>query len=342
MAFNYIGLKQIHETAKPYRNTNNYPYYDRNHRHKYFIPVEVNGEVEYHMHYYWKWTEQHMSVADFEQAKEHMGVRELEKWHQYTVDNDVPIPYWRKWYRADAPFGIIRSDNSIEFITEDFHQGLRMHLTDMTGKYFMRDCKSGGTIMVNHYYAPRQTYKRPVFMNMRVDLDTLEPHESSRYTIDIKTLDRKKSNELFKLHQDKFNLLETFYKAMDEESFISDIKEVVKNFEALRPNGVYQYHSYSELKNMTNDIWDSNPVEASLMGIVGMGIHNIYWVARGDKIRHQPIEYFEQFKKLFKKSLQKSNEIFNRQRYWDFDAYYPTSNWDIELRDSSGNLLKQL
>ena len=338
MAFNYIGLKQIHETAKPYRNTNNYPYYDRNHRHKYFIPVEVNGEVEYHMHYYWKWTEQHMSVADFEQAKEHMGVRELEKWHQYTVDNDVPIPYWRKWYRADSPFGIIRSDNSIEFVTEDFHQGLRMHLTDMTGKYFMRDCKSGGTIMVNHYYAPRQTYKRPMFMNMRVDLDTLEPHESSRYTIDIKTLDRKKSNELFKLQESKFNLLETFYKAMDEESFINDIKDIIKEFDEAQPNA----HGHSALQHKAIDLWDTNPVESSMMSIIGKGIYNIYWGVRGDKLRYQPIEFFKCFKRKFRKDLQKTSDIFNKQRYWDFDAYYPTSNWDIELRDSNGNLLKQL
>jgi hypothetical protein len=45
---------------------------------------------------------------------------------------------------------------------------------------------------------------------------------------------------------------------------------------------------------------------------------------------------------LIKKDLQNSNDVFVKQKFWDFDAYYPSSNWDIELRDMNGNLLQQM
>lgn len=338
MAFNYEGLKRIHELDKPYRGTNNYAYYDRNHRHKYFIPVEVNGETEYHMHYYWVWKEEYMSVADYEQAKEHMSKRELDKWHQYTLDNDVVIPYWRKWYKADKPYGIIRSDNTIEFVTDDFHQGLRMHLTDLTQKVFMQDCKSGGTIITNHWYAPRQSFKRPVFMNMRISLDTFEPHESSRYTIDIKSLDRKKSNQLFKSHDDKFKLSETFYKTMDEKAFLDDVKELINHH---LPDG-WDNESLKALSVKANAIWDTNPIESSLLNMIANGVYNILWTSRNDRLWYEPIKYFHKFKRIYKKHLQINNDVFNKQRFWDFDAYYPASNWAMELRDTNGNLLTQV
>ena len=49
--------------------------------------------------------------------------------------------------------------------------------------------------------------------------------------------------------------------------------------------------------------------------------------------------YFKRFKHIYKKHLQINNDIFNKQRYWDFDATYPRSDWEIEIRDTNGNLL---
>ena len=156
--FNYQRLLKISETQKPYRKSESrYPFSDRRYGYKHFFKQEVNGVPEFVL--------------------------------CYGYDNHGGID--------KNQFARIRSDNSIEFIrVEPFmYQGLRMIMSAFHYRngYFRSSVRHGG-IIYNKLIDEHEGIWRiiPIFKGLRMNMDTLEIHDSCKYTFTKKTITEKK------------------------------------------------------------------------------------------------------------------------------------------------------
>jgi hypothetical protein len=197
----YEHLKRITETQKPYRGTiNKYPFSDRHHNYKYFYPREVNGEIEYHVGYYHKWESETMTAEEFNAKKSSMAKGERKKWREETIWKKDSSGIERtgnfiKDFKNPKVDLIIRSDNTVEIVTDSFHQGMRMIFSawNYANGVFQSSVEHGGIV-----YGRRDNgvdIRIPIFKHIRFNMDTMAIHESSKYIATYKTVDRKKSKE---------------------------------------------------------------------------------------------------------------------------------------------------
>lgn len=332
----YNRLMWICKNTKPYRNTNEYPYSDRHHRYKYFIPVEVNGKIEFKVHYYWGSEEIRYSMEEFERFSHTLSKIQREKYYRYesSVENG-DIPYMSKFLTKHRPFGVVRDDNTIEILSDRMGQGDRMIISEQLGvkAYFMQESSSGGVIFTDRYSQANRTLKRPAFKGMRFNITTGELHESSRYKINVKVVDRKKSNELLKEHKDKLAMLKMFYNTTDVATMSADMKGVITKEEMDKSIDYLQ---------RAREIWESDPVASSYYYMLGYYVGNAYWALRYDNQLNPPSLIYKALITKIKKDLQGNSDIFTKHSYWDFDNMYPTARWGLEITDMQGNQLKQI
>lgn len=336
-SINYQQLTWLYQNAPPYKNTNEYPYAHRNHRHKYFIPVEVNGKIQFNVHYGWGSEEERYSMAEFEQFAYSLNKRQRDRY--FYNEGSEKIPYMSKWLTKHAPFGIVRDDNTIEIICEYMGQGDRMIISEQLGisAYFMQEASSGGVIFTDRYAQHRRKLKRPAFKGMRFNIDTGELHESSRYKIDVKVVDRKKSNQLMKEHVDKLSMIKMFYNSTDENTLIADMTDAIKQNDP-------EYFNNSNLNHIekARQLWNVDPVVSSYFYVLGYYIGNAYWAVKYNSSINPPKQIFKQLLPKLRKDLKGNADVFNRHTYWDFDNNYPSAKWGLEITDMQGNPIKQI
>ena len=333
----YNQLMWMYKNARPYKNTNEYPYADRHHRYKYFIPVEVNGKIEFNVHYYWGSEEIRYSMAEFEQFAYTLDKRKRDRYFRYESDKENgSIPYMSTYLTKHKPFGIVRDDNTVEILCERMGQGERMIISEQLGvkAYFMQESSSGGVIFTDRYSQTNRTLKRPAFKGMRFNVTTGELHESSRYKINVKVIDRKKSNELLKEHKDKLAMLKMFYNTTDVATLTADMKGVITQKE-MNDNEI------NYLKR-ARETWESDPVASSYYYMIGYYIGNAYWAIRYNNELNPPTQMYKQLITKIRKDLQGNADVFAKRTYWDFDNIYPTARWGLEVTDMQGNELKQI
>ena len=92
--------------------------------------------------------------------------------------------------------------------------------------------------------------KTPIFKGLRLHMDTFEPHESSRYRVEIRNVDRKKANEIHKGDKEKYALLKSFYASMESKDLGTDIKEVRDEY---YPEGL-GWQDREDAKEKANDL----------------------------------------------------------------------------------------
>jgi hypothetical protein len=334
----YNQLMWIYENAPPYKNTNEYPYSQRHHRYKYFIPVEVNGKIEFNVHYYWGSEETRYSMAEFEQFEHSLNKRQRDRY--FRNESPEGIPYVTKYVSKHKPFGIVRDDNTVEILCGHMGQGERMIISEQLGvpAYFMQEASSGGVIFTDKYAQHRRRLKRPAFTGMRFNVDTGELHESSRYKIDVKVVDRKKSNQLMKEHVDKLSMIKMFYNSTDAETLTSDMKEAINTH---APDAIYDNGTISYLE-IARRLWDTDAIASSYFYVLGYYIGNAYWAVKYGSSMTEPTRVYKQLLPKLRKDLKGNADVFNRRTYWDFENNYPSARWGLELTDMQGNHLQQI
>lgn len=335
----YNELMYLYKNIPPFKNTNEYPYSNRHHRHKYFIPVEVDGKIEFNVHYYWASEQINYSMAEYEQLAHSLNKRQRDKY--YYNEGDEGIPYMSKYITKHKPFGIVRDDNTVEILCEYMGQGERSIISAQLGvnAYFMQEASSGGVIFVDKYSQCRRSLKRPAFKGMRFNVDSGELHESSRYKIDIKVVDRKKSNHLMKEHVDKLSMIRMFYNSTDEKTLISDMKDAVNIHapEILNGSGSRSYNI-----DTARRLWDSDAIASSYFYVLAYYIGNAYWALRYDTTISSPKEIYKQLLPKMKRDIKGDADVFTKKTYWDFEKIYPSASWGLEITDMQGNHLQQI
>ena len=338
---NYEHLKRITETQKPYRGTiDKYPFSDRKHNYKYFVPVEVNGEIEYHVGYYHKWYTDDMTGDEFNARKDSMDKKELKQWHEKSEWDSNARTYqktgtYERNFKNPKVDLIVRSDNTVEIVTDNFHQGLRMIFSAYTysNGVFTSSVNHGGIV-----YGRRDNgvdIRIPIFKHMRFNMDTKEIHPSAQYIAKYRTVDRKLSKEAMSIYQDKLNGAFAFITCMDKESFKEDIDSVTKE---LIPDNVTSYYWGSESQNKAEKLADSiffeKPVEAIYLYM--KSFHVGYYLS---SMAH-PSDWIKVFKKKFAKYIHAKHDTFSKE-YLTHLENFKSSQWNIDVT-VNGKMVERL
>ena len=337
----YERLKRITETQKPYRGTTDkYPFSHRNHNYKYFVPVEVNGEIEYHVGYYHKWQTETMTTEEFNAKKSSMPKIELKKWREKEKWNTdartyEPTGYHEKDVKNPKIDLIIRADNTVEIVTDNFHQGMRMIFSaySYSNGVFQSSVGHGGIV-----YGRRDNgvdVRIPIFKHMRFNMDTMQVHPSAHYIATYRTVDRKLSKEAMSIYQDKLNGAFAFITCMDKESFREDMDNVTGE---LIPDNRTSYYWGSESQNKAEKLADSiffeKPVEAIYLYM--KSFHVGYYLS---SMAH-PSDWIRVFKKKFAKYIHAKHDTFSKE-YLTHLENFKSSQWNIDVT-VNGKMVERL
>jgi hypothetical protein len=337
----YERLKRITETQKPYRGTTDkYPFSDRKHNYKYFVPVEVNGEIEYHVGYYHKWYTNDMTGDEFNARKDSMDKKELKQWHEKSEWDSNARAYqntgtYERNFKNPKVDLIVRSDNTVEIVTDNFHQGMRMIFSaySYSNGVFQSSVNHGGIV-----YGRRDNgvdIRLPIFKHMRFNMDTMQVHPSAHYIATYRTVDRKLSKEAMNLYKDKLNGAFAFITCMDKESFREDIDSVTKE---LKPDNITSYYWGSQSQNKAEKLADSiffeKPVEAIYLYM--KSFHVGYYLS---SMAH-PSDWIKVFKKKFAKYIHAKHETFSKE-YLTHLENFKSSQWNIDVT-INGKMVERL
>jgi len=337
----YERLKRITETQKPYRGTiDKYPFSDRKHNYKYFVPVEVNGEIEYHVGYYHEWQTESMTAEEFNAKKGSMNSKEFKKWREKEKWNSnartyEPTGYYEKDVKNPSVDLIIRSDNTAEIVTDNFHQGMRMIFSaySYSNGVFQSSVNHGGIVYGRR--DSRGDIRIPIFKHMRFNMDTMEVHPSSKYIATYNTVDRKKSKEAMSIYQDKLNGAFAFITCMDKESFNQDREEVVE--ELIPDNKGSHWWSDAMRKeaiSLADNIFFEKPVEAIYTYMKAFNVG--YYMSS----LANPSDWISSFKKKFAKYIHVKHDTFTKE-YLTHLENFKSSPWNIDIT-INGKMVERL
>ena len=338
----YERLKRITETQKPYRGTTDkYPFSDRKHNYKYFVPVEVNGEIEYHVGYYHKWYTDDMTGDEFNARKESMDKKELKQWHEKSEWDSNARTYqktgtYERNFKNPKVDLIVRSDNTVEIVTNNFHQGMRMIFSayQYSNGVFQSSVNHGGIVYGRR--DSRGDIRIPIFKGMRFNMDTMQVHPSAHYIATYRTVDRKLSKEAMSIYQDKLNGAFAFITCMDKEIFREDMQNVTT--ELLPENGVSNYYwgsqAQDEAEKLADSIFFEKPVEAIYLYM--KSFHVGYYMSS----QAQPSDWIKGFKKKFAKYIQEKHETFSKE-YLTHLENFKSSQWNIDVT-VNGKMVERL
>lgn len=336
----YERLKRITETQKPWRGTiDKYPFSDRNHNYKYFYPKEVNGEIEYHVGYYHKWQTETMTTEEFNAKKSSMDSKEFKKWREKEKWNTdartyEPTGYHEKDVKNPKIDLIIRSDNTVEIVTDSFHQGMRMIFSayHYANGVFQSSVAHGGIVYRRKDNGTVITI--PIFKHIRFNMDTMAIHESSKYLATYNTVDRKKSKEAMNIYQDKLNGAFAFITCMDRESFNQDREQVLLE---LIPTDNHYYWGREKRDNavvLADKIFFEKPVEAIYTYMKAFNVG--YYMSS----QAQPSDWIKGFKKKFAKYIQVKHDTFTKD-YITHLENFKSSPWNIDIK-IDGKMVERL
>jgi len=281
-----------------------------------------------------------MTVEEFNAKKSSMAKGELKKWREETIWNkDSNVVETTGNYMKDVKNPkvdlIIRSDNTVEIVTNVFHQGMRMIFSawNYANGVFQSSVEHGGIVYGRR--DSRGDIRIPIFKNIRFNMDTMAVHESSKYLATYSTVDRNKSKEAMSIYQDKLNSAYAFITCMDRESFNQDKEEVTNE---LTPDNKGS-HWWSdamrkEAISLADNIFFEKPVEAIY---VYMKAFN---VAYHTSSQAQPSDWINGFKKKFAKHIQVKHDAFTKE-YLTHLENFKSSPWNIEIT-VNGKMVERL
>jgi hypothetical protein len=304
------------------------------------VPVEVNGEIEYHVGYYHEWQTESMTAEEFNAKKGSMGSKEFKKWREKEKWNSnartyEPTGYYEKDVKNPSVDLIIRSDNTAEIVTDNFHQGMRMIFSaySYSNGVFQSSVNHGGIV-----YGRRDNgvdIRIPIFKGMRFNMDTMQVHPSAHYTATYRTVDRKLSKEAMSIYQDKLNGAFAFITCMDKESFKEDMDTVTAE---LIPDNVTSYYwgsqSQNEAEKLADSIFFEKPVEAIYLYM--KSFHVGYYMS---SLAH-PSDWIKGFKKKFAKYIHVKHETFSKE-YLTHLENFKSSPWNIDVT-VNGKMVERL
>lgn len=334
---NYERLTEIIEKVKPYKKTEKYPITFRHHRHKYFYKKVLNGEVVYEINYGYKAERIEYSEEEYKQIEPTLSKIDKRSMFESSnrLDDGTYQKIWVKYNHYDNPIGIVRKDNSFEFITNRLYQGTRMFLDNINwygtqgGGFFKQDSRCGGVVHL------RQADKKrtPIFENMRVYMHNFEPHESSLYKLISRKVNRTRAKEILRLHEDKIMVAETMIKAMGTSSLANIIEDVEKNLESTY---YWDRRTRNNAIEYAKSIWNDDPVGAYGLMLKASRV-NFGYISNGDIT---PQELIDRGKSKFNKIFYQDHDVLDMVES-DHTKSIKRSDWRTDIL-VNGNAVKRV
>jgi hypothetical protein len=121
---------------------------------------------------------------------------------------------------------VVRSDNTLEYVTNSFYQGDNMKMTDWMGGYQYDSYRMSGTAYSSLYGSNSNArMNHPVFAGLRID----EDHNPVGQNVQVfrRTVNRKRSKDLMASYKEKFKSPDAMLKCMDTDTMIVSIKDIL-------------------------------------------------------------------------------------------------------------------
>lgn len=322
-ALTWERLTNITKTAKPYRGTTNrYPIGDRRHNTKDFIVEERNGEQVYVIRYGFSWREHEHTKEEFLANPSTIHERNSNGVSKYFSYKSIP-----------RELGIVRSDNTFEFTKRGYGQGDNMILSSWSRGYFMRSSRHGGMI-----YRDNDVF-HPIFAGMRVNCDTMLPHESCQYKVVGKRVSRKDAKDFLKRYADFYQVNEVMLKTMEYKGYMETANDVIISLDIGTDSWGLDTNDRKKLMNYAESCINSAPLDAGVAFCLAHDVLNLYNRVRafngnGYSYYNQEVELeviFSNLKRKLNKELYKANPSVMKLTEYVPNEPYPPSEWGVDV-----------
>jgi len=264
----YKGLQLVTYTQDPFRGTMNFPMYsDRRQPYSLFQVVETENDIEYHVCYGKDWDTKEITEEKYNLLKEVKGRRVCKKDRDYE-----PYPFYERITKPRV-LAIVRSDNTIEFTLDGYWQGDRKKMSEWIKHSYMFDgYRFSGNGLTAH--ANGQDVSMPIFKGLRLDAETLKPHESQNIQVFRKVVDRKRAKVLMEGYKAKLDVAHAMLKCLDTDTMMVSAKDLLEEHASKPNDSSWKYFGSDEAMRIGDNLLESNSeFEASLMYAMALSIN---------------------------------------------------------------------
>jgi len=323
-ALEWERLTNITKTQKPYRGTTNrFPIGDRRHNTKDFISEERNGEQVYVIRYGFNW-------------KSHEHTKEEWLANQGTIHkrDHNGVETYESYSSIPRELGIVRSDNTFQFTAGYYGQGDNMILSNWSRGYFMRSSRHGGMIFRSNGAF------HPIFKDMRVDCETMMPHEDSKYKVVGKRVSRKDAKDFLKRYADFYQINEVMLKTMEWKGFMETAVDVMNSLAITTDSWALGGNDKEKLTKYAEASLNTAPLDAGVAFSLAHDVQNLYNRVRAfidpnkSSYYNREVELdviFANLKRKLNKELYKANPSVMKLTEYVPNEPYPPSEWGVEV-----------
>jgi hypothetical protein len=323
-ALEWSRLTEITKTTKPYRGTTNrFPIGDRRHNTKDFITEERNGEQVYVIRYGYSYKQHEHTKEEWFADQSNIHERNWNGETKYISYTTIP-----------SELGIVRSDNTFEFTSNNYGQGDNQIMSSWSRGWFMRSSRHGGMI-----YRGNDMF-HPIFKGMRIDCDTMLPHESSKYQVVGKRVSRKDAKEFLNRYADFYQVNEVMLKTMEWKGFVDTALEVMAENSIGTENWGLTSSEREKLIKFADENLNTAPLDAGIAFSLAYDVQNLYSRVRASTgsssgyYTSREIELdvvFANLKRKLNKELYKRNPSVMKLTEYVPNEPYPPSEWGVDI-----------
>jgi hypothetical protein len=324
-ALEWSRLTEITKTIKPYRGTTNrFPIGDRRHNTKDFVSEERDGEQVYSVRYGYTYKRHEHTMEEWQANQGTIHKRE---------DYEGNIVY-ESYSSIPRELGIVRSDNTFEFTGAYYGQGDNIIMSTWSRGWFFRSSRHGGMI-----YKGGDVF-HPIFKGMRVNCDTMMPHEDSKYQVIGKRVSRKDAKEFLSRYTDFYKINEVMLKAMDWKGYMETTADVLKPLGIGTGNWHLHNEEQEKLIKFAEENLNTAPLDAGIAYSLAYDVQNLYSRYRafsdpnGSNYYNRAVELdvvFSNLKRKLNKELYKKNPSVMKLTEYVPNEPYPPSEWGVDV-----------
>jgi hypothetical protein len=323
-ALTWDRLTEISVSQKPYRGTTNrFPIGDRRHNHKDFLKEERNGEQVYVVRYGYGW-----------ECIEHTKEEYLANQGTIHERTDGGVTVYESYKTIPRELGIVRPDNTFEFMSMYYGQGDNMMLSNWSRGVFFRSSRHGGMVYKEHVGV-----FHPIFKGMRLNCDTMMPHKDSEYQVTGKRVSRKDAKEFLNRYTDFYKINEVMLKAMDWKGYMETMSDVVKPLGITTENWGLMNDEKDKLIKFADENLNTAPLDAGIAFALVYDVQNLYSRYRafnsdGSNYYSREVELdvvFANMKRKLNKELYKRNPSVMKLTEYVPNQEYPPSEWGVDI-----------
>jgi len=243
-------------------------YSDRRQPYSLFRVVETENDIEYHVCYGRDWESKEITEQKYNLLKGVRGKRVSKKDRDYE-----PYPFYET-IAIPRALAIVRSDNTIEFVRDSYWQGDRKKMSEWLKhtSYMFDGYRFSGNGLVAHVNG--QDVHMPIFKGLRLDAETLKPHESQNIQVFRKIVDRKKSKALMAKYDMRLKTAHAMLKCLDMDTMMVSAKDLLEEHASKPNDNSWKYLGSDEAMRIGDNLLESgSEFEASLMYAMAIGVN---------------------------------------------------------------------